>query len=347
MSNGTAGTRQQTWALMNGGQSGLFDRDRSNDNLFIGNSRALDKSAIELAPIDLPTLRPATGALAQFAGSGGQSIAFVPPGYVATDPNINPKTGQKWTADELAGITTSGATSTDDSQFYSGGLGLPAWGVNAAKTGLSVFGALNGIPAPITKVVGALLGPVLGEEGINEHTLTNSALDAGLSLNPITGLLNMGGKAIAGLLGEKYDLANTLGEATGTYALRSLDSLNLESFKNDSDAAYAGFNQRTLAEIARQEALNAQEHVQRQQDEYLAQHDLAAAQRAQAAISGSPLTQLSELANQNTFDGGSAYGVTGYGPTPTESTSSGTSGNAGTQSNSYGYSNPASSYGGW
>jgi len=437
MSNGTAGTRQQTWALMNGGRSGLFDRDRSKDNLLWGEDQVASKPTTVLAPTEVPGLTaPAavpslstTGALTQFANGSGQSSAFVPPGYAATDPNINPKTGQKWTADELASIVAGESASTDDSQFYEGGLGLPTWGVNAAKTGLGIVGALNGIPSPVTKVAGAILGPVLGEEGINEHTLANSAIDAGLSLNPITGLLNMGGKAIAGLMGKKYDLANAIGEATGTYPLRSPDSLNLELFNNNSDSAYDGFNQRTAAEIARQEALNAQEHVQRQQNEYLAQHDIdteqrAVAQRAeearqaaarqealqqealqqeaarqemarqealqqeaarqetarvsalaqyqaqqeanakaqqavtasitpvsqpvQQAITaqtsnrGSPLAAFQALTNSGAFDSGSAYGITGYGPT-----SSGTSGNAGTQSSSYGYSNPASSYGGW
>jgi len=403
MSNGTAGTRQQTWALMNGGRSGLFDRDRSKDNLLWGEDKVTAKPATELASVDIPTLKPTMGALTQFAGSSGQSSAFVPPGYAATDPNINPKTGQKWTADELASIVAGEVASTDDSQFYDGGLGLPTWGVNAAKTGLGIVGALNGIPTPVTKIARAVLSPVLGEEGLNEHTLANSAIDAGLSLNPITGLLNMGGKAIAGLMGKKYDLANAIGEATGTYPLRSPDSLNLELFNNDSDSAYDGLNQRTLAEIARQEALNTQEHARRRQAEYLAQQDIDTGQRAvavreeaarQAAIkataqqeaervsalaqyqaqqeanaraqqataasvgpvsepvrqamasqtsnSGSPLAAFQALANSGSFDSGSAYGITGYGPT-----SSGTSGNAGTQSNSYGYSNPASSYSGW
>ena len=284
---GTAGSRKQTWVLEDGTRSGEFTRDRSGDYIPFWQD-----------PVSLAT---PSQAIKPKAPVGALSYAL--PGSfsgASTSPSRRP------TDEELASIVTRDSDATYDSQFYTGGFGLPNWGVNAAKTGVSFLGALNGIPTPVTKVANAVLGPVFGEEGINEHTLTNSAIDAGLSLNPVTGLLNMGGKAIAGLMGKKFDIANAIGEATGTYSLRSPESLNLELFANDSDSAFGGFNQRTLAEIARQEAINAEEHAQRRAQETQLQAALEAEQAAKAA---SPLAQLQ------------SYG--GYSPTMNYSNSSG------------------------
>lgn len=275
---GTAGSRKQTWVLEDGTRSGEFTRDRSGDYIpFWQDPVSLATPSQAIKP------KAPVGALSYALPSGSSSASTA--------------LGRKLTDEELASIVARDSDATDDSQFYTGGFGLPNWGVNAAKTGFSFLGALNGVPTPVTKVANAVLGPILGEEGINEHTLTNSAIDAGLSLNPVTGLLNMGGKAIAGLFGKKFDIANAIGEATGTYSLRSPESLNLELFANDSDSAFGGFNQRTLAEIARQEAINAEEHAQRRAQET----------QLQAAIS--PLTQVQAQAlNQSSSSGGAWNG---------------------------------------
>ena len=185
--------------------------------------------------------------------------------------------------------------------------------------------------------------PVLSEEGINEHTLANSAIDAGLSLNPATGLLNMGGKAIAGLLGKKFDIANAIGEATGTYSLRSPESLNLELFANDSDSAFGGFNQRTLAEIARQEAINAEEHAQRRAQETQLQ---AALEAEQAAKATSPLAQLQKQALVNTgnsSNSGGSWNGNSYGG-GNHSFTGGSSGGSYSASPSYGGYSPTMNY---
>ena len=179
---GTAGSRKQTWVLEDGTRSGEFTRDRSGDYIpFWQDPVSLATPSQAIKP------KAPVGALSYALPSGSSSASTA--------------LGRKLTDEELASIVARDSDATDDSQFYTGGFGLPNWGVNAAKTGVSFLGALNGVPTPVTKVANAVLGPVLSEEGINEHTLVNSAIDAGLSLNPVTGLLNMGGKAIAGLLG--------------------------------------------------------------------------------------------------------------------------------------------------
>jgi len=310
---GTAGSRKQTWVLEDGTRSGEFTRDRSGDYIpFWQDPVSLATPSQAIKP------KAPVGALSYALPSGSSSASTA--------------LGRKLTDEELASIVARDSDATYDSQFYTGGFGLPNWGVNAAKTGVSFLGALNGVPTPVTKVANAVLGPVLSEEGINEHTLANSAIDAGLSLNPVTGLLNMGGKAIAGLLGKKFDIANAIGEATGTYSLRSPESLNLELFANDSDSAFGGFNQRTLAEIARQEAINAEEHAQRRAQEA----------RIQAAIDA-PLTQVQAQALNQSSSSGGTWNGNSYGG-GNHSFTGGSSGGSYSASPSYGGYSPTMNY---
>ena len=321
---GTAGSRKQTWVLEDGTRSGEFTRDRSGDYIpFWQDQVSLATPSQAIKP------KAPVGALSYALPSGSSSASTA--------------LGRKLTDEELASIVARDSDATDDSQFYTGGFGLPNWGVNAAKTGFSFLGALNGVPTPVTKVANAVLGPVLSEEGINEHTLANSAIDAGLSLNPVTGLLNMGGKATAGLLGKKFDIANAIGEATGTYSLRSPESLNLELFANDSDSAFGGFNQRTLAEIARQEAINAEEHAQRRAQETQLQ---AALEAEQAAKATSPLAQLQKQALVNTgnsSNSGGSWNGNSYGG-GNHSFTGGSSGGSYSASPSYGGYSPTMNY---
>ena len=337
---GTAGSRKQTWVLEDGTRSGEFTRDRSGDYIPFWQdpvSLATPSQAIKpKAPVGALSYAP-VGALS-YAPVGALSYAL-PSGSSSASTAL----GRKLTDEELASIVARDSDATYDSQFYTGGFGLPNWGVNAAKTGFSFLGALNGVPTPVTKVANAVLGPVLSEEGINEHTLANSAIDAGLSLNPVTGLLNMGGKAIAGLLGKKFDIANAIGEATGTYSLRSPESLNLELFANDSDSAFGGFNQRTLAEIARQEAINAEEHAQRRAQETQLQ---AALEAEQAAKATSPLAQLQKQALVNTgnsSNSGGSWNGNSYGG-GNHSFTGGSSGGSYYASPSYGGYSPTMNY---
>ena len=320
---GTAGSRKQTWVLEDGTRSGEFTRDRSGDYIpFWQDPVSLATPSQAIKP------KAPVGALSYALPSGSSSASTA--------------LGRKLTDEELASIVARDSDATYDSQFYTGGFGLPNWGVNAAKTGVSFLGALNGVPTPVTKVANAVLGPVLSEEGINEHTLANSAIDAGLSLNPVTGLLNTGGKAIAGLLGKKFDIANAIGEATGTYSLRSPESLNLELFANDSDSAFGGFNQRTLAEIARQEAINAEEHAQRRAQETQLQ---AALEAEQAAKATSPLAQYggySPTMNYSNSSGGSWNGNSYSGGN--HSFTGGSSGGSYSDSSSYGGYSPTMNY---
>lgn len=366
---GTAGSTQQTWNLINGGRSGLYDRDRSLDrlNMYTG------PVAKETTPVVTIPEAPKIPVGALTLTSAGSTS------YPSMSSNVNPNTGKPWTDDELASIVAGDSGTATDSTFYDGGAGLPSWAVSAARSGLGVGGAFMGVPGPLTSITGGVIGAALGEEGLNEHTAANAGINTLLSLNPITGIANTAGKGIAGLLGKEYDIANAIGEATGTYGLRSPNSLNLEMFDNNSDSAFAGFNQRTAAEIARQEALNRAEHLAIA-DEYQKQQDAAVEARRQAAArqaaelaayqaeaakqaarqkslslwsqgqvsepvrsamqsqfsnSNSPLAQMVALSNSNDFDSGSAYGITGHGPWSSSSSSSSSSS----------YSNPTNSAG--
>ena len=179
---------------------------------------------------------------------------------------------------------------------YAGGAGWSPWASNAAGTAIGALGQFGGIPGPVTSIAGGVAKSALGDEGINAHTLANSGIGI------LAGMTGLGiplsvAKIASKLAGEELDVSNLIGEWTGSYGLRSPQSLNLELFDKESDSAFQGLNQQTLAEIARQEAENRAEHEARNQNEILAAQDAAMNERA---ARNSPLTELQQM-----FGGGS------------------------------------------
>ncbi len=315
---GTTGSTLQTWALMNGGRSSQFNRDRSKD-YFFGKDAATPASTsgvlnlIAQAQTQMPTSPQAS--VSGTSTTGG---------------------GRTWTADELADyVAGTELSDTGDTDFYAGGLGLPSWATSAAKTATGIGGAMAGLPSPVTSLVGGVLGAGLGTEGINAHTVANAGINTMLGLNPITGLLNLGAKGVASLLGKEYDPANFLGETTGNYGLRSPNSLNLEMFNNNSNEAFGGYNQPTAARIAEQEASNRSEHenfadmYMRAQDEALSAR-VAAAERAAAEQAAkvaaaeqapklSPLQQSASSSQGPNTGVGSGFNSANWGSRPSQS----------------------------
>jgi len=325
---GTTGSTQQTWNLLNGGRSGLFDRDRSKDYFF-----GKDHSANSVA-----TNPAVVGALT--------AIANQTPSIANTTAMATARPGRSWSDDELADAVTgssSGPSSTrSDSSLFQGGLGLPTFAADASKTALGIGGTLAGIPSPVSSILSGLVGAGMSDEGLNAHTATNAGLNTLFGLNPVTGIANLVGKFGAKLLGNDWDIADKLGSLTNTPELNSLRTLNLNSFANDSNDAFKGMNQSTMAAIKRQEDANKAEHdnftdtyqkaqdaavKQRMADAAIAEAQKVAADREAALQSFAPqitasstgsggarASALQQLADSGAFDTGSSYGFSGFGP---------------------------------
>jgi len=248
----------QTWALMDGGRSGQFSRDRSRDHLsgWLGNDETENISR----PGDSVST---TGALPE----------AIPSSFSSSPPS------------------SGSGTSTGGSDFYSGGADLPPWLSSAAGTAVGALGAYAGLPSPLVNAGGKLLSIGLGSEGVNPHTLLNGGIDLGASLLGL-GLPSMVAKLGAKVLGYDYDPANAIGEATNNFSLQSPKTLNLKSLmNNDSSDAYSGLNQQTMAEITRQETQNRLEHAARDaSDQYAAEQDAQAAAREAQTIAESQQT---------------------------------------------------------
>jgi len=340
----------QTWALMDGGRSGQFSRDRSRDHL----SGWFGNDGTENISHSGDTTTP-TSALSE----------ALPANYSSSPSGVGASAG--------------------DSDFYSGGADLPPWLSSAAGTAVGALGAYAGLPSPLVNAGGKLLSIGLGSEGVNPHTLLNGGIDLGASLLGL-GLPSMVAKLGAKVLGYDYDPANAIGRATNNYYIQSPRDLNLQSLmNNDSSDAYTGLNQPTMAEITRQEEQNRLEHAARgTADQYYAdqeaqtiaraaqaQAEEAAKEQAQAAIMEqtrqSALNQLaqqvtansSSMASANPASGGAtgatpnSSGLVGPGSayvnSPSSSSSSYSGGNNYTSSTGYGNSNtgPGSYSGGY